>query len=395
LPGEPGEQEAIIIALPFAISWMCVALALAGSVYALAAGIMVRRFARRPAPLANSAPSVTILKPLHGAEPGLHDNLASFCAQDYAGPVQIIFGVQDPADAALAVVRRVMADFPTADICLVVDPSPHGANRKIANLINMAKSIRHDIVVLADSDMRVERDYLARLIGALEQPGIGLVTCLYRGMPAAGLWSRLASMAIDYHFLPSVLFGLSLGIARPCFGSTIALRRDMLTRIGGFEAFADHLADDNAIGEAVRGTGQRVAIPTMVIAHACPTRGPRDLFHQELRWARTIRAIDPLGFLGSVVTHPLPFALLAVGVGHMGVFGALVVGGVIACRLVLQAQVDHLLGLAGTRWRLGPLRDLLSFLVFVASLFGGAVSWRGHRYRVGRSGILIPLKERA
>jgi ceramide glucosyltransferase len=394
LPGGPGDEEAII-ALPLAISWICLALAFAGSVYALTAGILVRRFARRPAPLANGRASVTILKPLHGAEPGLHDNLASFCAQDYPGPVQIIFGVQDPADAAIAVVRRLMADFPSADISMVVDPSPHGANRKIANLINMAKSIRHDIVVLADSDMRVERDYLARVIGALAQPGIGLVTCLYRGVPAAGFWSRLAAMAIDYHFLPSVLLGLSLGIARPCFGSTIALSRDMLTRIGGFEAFADHLADDNAIGEAVRRAGQRVAIPTMVIAHACPTRGPRELFHQELRWARTIRALDPPGFLGSVVTHPLPFALLALGTGHMGVLGAVVVAGVIACRLVLQAQVDHALGLTATRWPLGPLRDLLSFLVFVASWFGGAVSWRGRRYRVGRDGILIPLEERA
>ena len=381
------------------LSWACAVLALAGIAYALAASEAVRRFARRPAERTLSAAGVTILKPLHGAEPGLFDNIASFCRQDYAGPLQIICGVQDPADPAIPVVRALIDAFPAVDIALVVDPSRHGANHKIGNLINMARSIRHGVVVLTDSDMRVGPDYLARVIGALEQPGVGLVTCLYRGAPGPGLLARLAAMAIDYHFLPGVLFGLSLRLARPCFGSTIALNREMLARIGGFEAFADHLADDNAIGEAVRRTGARVVIPTLVIDHACTMRSPGELLHQELRWARTIRAVDPLGFLGSVVTHPLPFALLAVAMGglggDLGLLGPVIVAAALLSRLVLQRQVDHLLGAAEHRWRLGPVRDLLSFLVFVASLFGGAISWRGHRYRVGRGGILIPVEERA
>jgi ceramide glucosyltransferase len=377
------------------LSWACLAVALAGIAYALAAGEAVRRFARRPAQRTLSAAGVTILKPLHGAEPELYDNIASFCRQDYAGPLQIICGVQDPADPAIAVVRALIAAFPAVDIALVVDPSRHGANRKIGNLINMARSIRHDVVVLADSDMHVGPDYLTRVIGALEQPGVGLVTCLYRGAPSPGLLGRLAAMAIDYHFLPSVLFGLSLHMARPCFGSTIALKREMLERIGGFEAFADHLADDNAIGEAVRRAGGQVAIPTLVIDHACAMRSPGELLRQELRWARTIRVVNPLGFLGSAVTHPLPFALLAVAIGDFDALGPMLVAAALISRLVLQGQVDHALGAAEHRWRLGPVRDLLSFLVFVASLFGGAISWRGHRYRVGRDGILIPVEERA
>jgi ceramide glucosyltransferase len=376
------------------LSWACLTFALAGSVYALAAGEVVRRFARRPTEHARGAPGVTILKPLHGAEPELYDNIASFCRQDHGGPLQIICGVQDPADPAIAVVRALIVAFPAVDIELVVDPSPHGANRKIANLINMAKCIRHEVVIIADSDMRVGPDYLDRVIGALEQPGVGLVTCLYRGEPAPGLIGRLAGMGIDYQFLPGVLFGLSLGMARPCFGSTIALRRDMLARIGSFEAFADHLADDNAMGEAVRRTGARVAIPTLVIAHAWAMRSGRELLRQELRWARTIRAIDPLGFLGSAVTYPLPFALLALALGAPLPLSAAALAAALLSRLVLQAQVDHALGAAGHRWRLGPMRDLLSFLVFVASLFGGAISWRGHRYHVGRDGTLIPVEER-
>jgi ceramide glucosyltransferase len=384
----------IFIALLEVLSWACLALALAGCVYALAAGEMVRRFACRPAEHACGTPGVTILKPLHGAEPELYDNIASFCRQDLGGPLQIICGVQDPADPAIAAVRALIAAFPSVDISLVVDPSLHGANRKIANLINMAKSIRHEVVIIADSDMRVGPDYLDRVIGALQQPGIGLVTCLYRGAPVAGLIGRLAGMGIDYQFLPSVLFGLNLGMARPCFGSTIALRRDMLARIGGFEAFADHLADDNAMGEAVRRTGAQVAIPTLVIAHTWAMRSGRELLRQELRWARTIRAVDPLGFLGSVVTYPLPFALLALVLGAPVPLSAAALAVALLSRLVLQAQVDHALGAGEHRWRLGPLRDLLSFLVFVASLFGGAISWRGHRYRVGRDGILIPVEER-
>ena len=156
--------------------WLFAAIAVAGSVYALAAMFLVRRFARGASPKTLFSPAVTILKPLHGAEPLLYENLSSFCRQDYAGPVQIVFGVQDPADPAVAVVRRLIVEFAGADLDLVVDPRAHGANRKIANLINLSQRARHDVLVIADSDMRVLPDYLARVVGALEEPGVGLVT---------------------------------------------------------------------------------------------------------------------------------------------------------------------------------------------------------------------------
>jgi ceramide glucosyltransferase len=376
--------------------WLAIgflALAAAGCAYALIAAAVVRQFAGAAASDAIAFPGVTILKPLHGAEPGLHDKLASFCDQDYPGPVQSLFGVQDASDPAVAVVDRLIAERPGADIQLRVSTHPAGPNPKVAVLIGLQRHIRHDVVVLSDSDVSVERNYLARIIATLARPGVGLVTCLYHGVPVAGPWARLAGMAIDYHFLPNVLVGLALGLARPCFGSTIAMRRETLARIGGFDAFLEHLADDNAIGEAVRAIGMRVAIPRWIVAHACPERSFIELWRHELRWARTLRAVSPSGYAGTVITHPLPFALLGAWLSGLGTLGAASIAAAIACRLVLQRQVDHTLHVSMSRWWLGPARDLLAFAVYVGSFFVDVVSWRGKRYKVRADGTLVPVVE--
>jgi ceramide glucosyltransferase len=372
---------------------ICLVMTMAGGAYALAAAFVIRRFARQSPAAAVVVPGVTILKPLHGIEPCLYDNLVSFCTLTYAGPVQILFGVHDPTDTAIAVVNRLMADLPGRDLELVVRPHAGGPNPKVANLVGMQGRIRHDVVIIADSDIEVAPDYLSRTVAALNLPEVGLVTCLYRGIPRGGLWARLASMAIDYDFLPNVLVGLRLGLARPCFGSTIALRRETLAAIGGFEAFLGHLADDNAMGEAVRAAGMRVEIPPFLVGHSCSEQSAAELLRHELRWARTVRAVSPLGYAGLGVTHPLPFALLAAWLTGFGAFGLGVVAAAIACRLVLQVQVDHTLQVSSKRWWLGPLRDLLSFSVYVASFFVSVVNWRGERYRVRADGTLMPIGE--
>lgn len=364
-----------------------------GCVYALIAAAAMRRFTGEDASDATAFPSITILKPLHGAEPGLHDKLASFCHQDYPGPVQILFGVQDANDPAVAVVDRLIAERPGADLQRLVSTHPAGPNPKVATLIGLQGRIRHDVVVLSDSDVSVQRNYLARTVATLAQPGVGLVTCLYRGTPVPSLWARLASMAIDYDFLPKVLVGLALGLARPCFGSTIAMRRETLERIGGFDAFLEYLADDNAIGEAVRGIGMRVAIPRWIVEHACPERSFMELWSHELRWARTLRAVSPAGYAGMVITHPLPFALLGASLDGLGALGGGSIVAAIACRLVLQLQVDHTLHVSTSRWWLGPARDLLAFVVYVASFFVDVVSWRGQRYKVRADGTLVSVVE--
>lgn len=379
------------------MQWLGVGSAIAavlGCAYALFAARAVRKFGIGPLPVAATFPGVTMLKPLHGDEPFLYENLASFCDQDYHGPLQILFGVQDPTDPAIAVVHRLMAQWPNRAIELVVSPKPQEVNAKVANLIGLQASIRHEIVVIADSDIGVGRNYLSTTLAALDRPQVGLITCLYRGAAQASVWSRLAAMAIDYHFLPSVLVGVQSGMARPCFGSTIALRRETLAAVGGFEAFVHHLADDYALGEAVRTLGLEVRLSPLIVTHACPERSLGELLAHELRWARTVRTMSPWGYAGSVVTHPLPFALLAAGLTGFSQLSALGIGVLamtFASRAVLQLQVDGRLRVKMNRWWFGPLRDLLTFMVYIASFFVGVVDWRGRRYSVRADGTLAPI----
>jgi ceramide glucosyltransferase len=376
-----------------ALSLIALFVTLIGCIYTLLAARAVTRFSQREHASAIVYPAVSILKPLRGAEPGLYDALASFCAQDYPAPVQILFGTARAEDPCVPIVRKLIAAFPKCDLQLVVDPSTHGVNGKVSNLVNLAQRASHDLLIVSDSDIEVERDHLREVLDAFGDPEVGAATCLYRGSPRAGIWSQLAAMAIDYQFLPGVVVAVSLDIAHPCLGSTIALTRDTLEQIGGFGAFADHLADDYAIGAAVRKLRLKIAIARPLVLHLCSEGSDTALLRHELRWARTIRAIDPQGFAGSVVTHPLAFALLAAIFSGFALSGWIALSAAMACRFILQAAVDRALpGTAHSRW-LMPARDLLSFAVFVASFFVAVVSWRGQRFRVHPDGTLSALNE--
>ncbi|MEH3119869.1 MAG: bacteriohopanetetrol glucosamine biosynthesis glycosyltransferase HpnI [Methylorubrum populi] len=380
--------------LPAWIAPLLLLMALAGCLYAgLAAWLTGRFAARSQATLAPDMPrpGVTILKPLCGLEPDLYGNLESFCRQDYAGSVQIVFGVQNAADPAIAVVQRLRAAHPHRRLDLVVDASQHGSNRKVSNLVNMSERIAHEVVVLADSDMSVKPDYLERVVAALSQPGVTGVTCLYHGEPGdRGMFAQLAALAIDVQFVPNVILGTTFDLARPCFGSTIAMTAASLARIGGFRAFKDDLADDYAIGEALRAEGGTVAIPALTIGHACVDTELSGLWRHELRWNRTIRNVDPKGYAGSVVTHAFPLALLAALMPGAG-SGALAVAALaLACRILLCLRIERAFGLRPHAYWLLPIRDMLSFINFTWSFVSGAVTWKGHDYRVVADGTLIP-----
>lgn len=373
--------------------FICDAGALFGIFYMVSAGILVRRFFARAPAEPDSFPPVTVIKPLRGNERMLLENLSSFCQQDYPCAVQFLFGVQDPDDPALEVLNQLRLLHPRAHITVVSDSRLYGPNRKISNILNMLPLAQHDVLVFADSDVGVDPAYLRHVVGELQKPRVGLVTCLYRGQPDPGFWPRLSAMATNYHFVPGVVTGLALGLARPCFGQTIATRRATVEKIGGFLQFAHHLAEDHAIGKAVREAGEKVAIPPLVVTHACVETDATKLIAHELRWSRTIRTIDPVGHLGSVLTYPLIFAALAVLDSSGSAWSLALVLAAVLARLLLKWQIDRAMRQPCRHAWMLPLWDVFSFCIFVVSFFSRRVVWRGFSFEVSGSGLLHPVKK--
>ncbi len=366
------------------VGWILLALSLIGTLYMLAAAATLRRFFARAVTPARRSESVTILKPLHGAEPHLAENLGSFLDQDHDGPIQLLCGVQSPDDPAIAAVEALKLRFPRAPIDLIVDPTLHGANGKVANLINLESHIAHDIVVLSDSDMVARPDYLAGLLAALDRPGTGAVTVAYVGRGDAGFWSRVAAAGLSWQFLPGAVFGVAYGLARPCMGSTIAVRRSTLTAIGGFRAFADVLADDYAIGEAIAAHGLEVTMPPMLVTHASTERNLGEVWRHELRWGATVRDVVPAAYAMGGIGMPLPLALLAIPFQPLP--GIAMAGMSLLARLIVALAVDARTGARTAPYWLLPLRDCLTFAVFVASLTVRSVDWRGATLRIEKHG---------
>ena len=370
------------------LSDVCLAGAFMGCLLMLFEAALVLAFrGEKTADSAAAKPPVTILKPLHGSEPGLEARLAAFCEQDYDGRVQILCGVHDAAAPSIDAVRATQRQHPDASIDLQIDQRLHGTNRKLSNLINMMPRVRHDTIVLSDSDIVVRPDYLRNVTALLASPRTGAVTCLYHGIGDAGLWSRLSAMAINSNFLPQAITAITLKLSKPCFGATIAIERSTLERIGGFGNFADDLADDYAIGMAVRATGDEVATAPFLVGHCCFESSLRQFVRHQIRVGRTIKSIDPIGYAGSIITHPWPLALLGMLSGSTA--AALVAVAALAARVALCRCVDRRFGLPHENPWLIPLHDMIAFGVYVASFFGATVYWRGAEYRVAADGTLI------
>ena len=377
------------------LAWLLIAGSAVGCVYLLYACNAVTKFVRRPMPRSVLQPAVTILKPLRGEDPALAENLRSFLRQDYPAP-QLVCGVADSGDPAAVVVRQLISEFPAADIALVIDATQHGANLKVANLCNMLPAAKHDLLVLADSDMRVGPNYLATITAPLvADNAVGLVTCLYRASSAGGLWSDLASLHINHGFLPQALVGEALGQGAGCFGATLALGRATLAATGGFEVLADTLDDDHALGRAVRRLGKQVALSPYLVDDILAEDSFLGLFRHELRWARTIRLVAAAGYAGSVVTYPVPLALLALCLAAAPGAAAAMLVLALVVRAISGRRIDRALRLKAAPLWLLPVRDLLSFGVFIASFLGRSVAWRDRRFRIGSEGQLIIVPEKS
>ena len=372
-------------------SWLFIASAILGSLYQLLAAYAVRRFAAQPRSKPQTKPPVTLLKPLCGDEAGLYQNLRSFCELDYPD-LQIVCGVREPDDPAIAVVQKLQADMPHVDLVLVSNPVLHGANYKVSNLINMMTAAKHDMLVMSDSDMLVDGGYLDAVVGALQRPGAGLATCLYIGRPTAGLWSAIGAAGINYWVLPSATVSKLLGGKNGCYGATIAIRRPTLERVGGFAALKDQLADDYALGALVEGGGEEVVVAPYFPTTIVDEPNFQALFRHELRWARTIRNTAPSGYAGSAITYPVPLALigailgLVAGLPWQMLIAILVLAAV--CRFALVAGVLGVLPAPRPRWWLFLPRDVLSLVILVLAFCGRSVSWRNSAFRVDSVGAL-------
>jgi ceramide glucosyltransferase len=386
-----------VVGIAEAASGLLALAAVAGTGYQLAAAHLLARFvARQPAPPVTTPP-VTLLKPLCGAEPGLEACLRSFCDQPYPH-LQIVFGVHDEADGALPVVRQLQAEYKDLDITVVVGQGrPEGGNPKVANLLDMMPAARHDVLVLSDSDMKVSPDYLSAIVATLEQPGVGIATCLYVGHAGEGTWSRLGAMGINHGFLPSVMVAEAIGRTDGCFGATIALTRSMLEAIGGFELLREQLADDYLLGEAVRERGQSIGLIPNLPRSMVHEPGFGSMFDHEVRWGRTLASIDRVGYVASMVTLTVPLAVISVAISACAAAGGAVALGALALALAgrwwaVRSQ-ERSLGLDGGTPLLILVRDLLSFAVQIVALSGRTVQWRGRQFRIGRRGNLVPFGE--
>lgn len=336
---------------------------------------------------------ITILKPLKGLDIGLYENLASLCRQDYR-PLQIICGVADESDPAATVVRRLQRDFPHVDLALVADDRIYGANYKVSNLINLYRAAKHDLIVVADSDIRVGPSYLDTLNQAVREPGVGLATCLYRAVNRGPIPSLVESLFINTDFTPLVMVARKVEKSTYAFGATIAIRREILEEIGGFQPLVDTLADDYQLGYRVAERGYKLALVDEVVDTVLAIRTWERLFDHQLRWARTYRICRPGGYFASIVTHGTLWALLNAVYHSFSPTACLVSACVLAVRYASAMTISWRHLETDTSWLAMlalPLKDLLFDVVWLLAFAGDTVVWGGNRFRVDRDGTMRVL----
>jgi ceramide glucosyltransferase len=358
------------------------------SILAFGAALSPPRSARR-AP--ENLPKATVLKPLCGSEPETYACLRSFCDQQYP-EFQIIFGVAAADDPVLAVVQRLQREFPQRDLRILIDRRLHGSSRKVSNLINMMSQASHDYLVIADSDVCVGDRYLAKVVAPLLDSGVGIVTCAYRGVPRRGFWSLMGSLFINEWFTPSVYVAAKGGSRSFAFGATIALTREVLSRIGGFGAIANHLADDYRLGELTRRLGLKTVLSDVEVDVVVAERSIGSLVEHELRWLRTIRAIRPLAYSFCFITFAIPVALIGALLSRGDSIALILLAIAAAARVLLhlKRRQSHA---SAAQIALIPARDCLSLVLWAWSFTNRRVKWRNEHYRVSRDGSALPLGE--
>jgi len=370
------------------------------SALSLASFLSDRRKKLSQAPLPESQlPPLSILKPLKGVDPEIWESFCSHCEQEYPEfqiQIQMIFGVSDPADPAIEVVRKLQSKYPNREIELIVCDRVLGPNIKVSNLVQMLPAARHELLLVNDSDIRVPPDYLRKVITPLADASVGLVTCLYRAVASPTLGSRLEALGISTDFVPGVLSarflekGLHFGL-----GSTLEFRRRDLQAIGGFEALLDYLADDYELGRRIAATGKRVELSATTVTTFLPAYTLRQFFRHQLRWSRTIRDARRWGYAGLLFTFGLPWALVTLLVAQGAAWAWALFALTFAARLAVgfaAAEVVLHDRQALSNIFLLPLRDLIAPLIWAAGFLGNRIHWRGDVFDLkdGRLTIVKP-----
>ena len=377
-----------MVATPLAA--VCLALALVSTVYWVYTVACLVRFRRRPSPRPGMLPAVTVLKPLCGAHSDLYESLRSLCEQDYP-TVQVLFGVRDAADPAVEIVHRLIDEYRDRHLKLVINERETSVNPKVSNLVNLYASAEHDVLVIADSDIKVGRDYLRTVVAPLADPRVTLVTCLYRAGGTGRGWGAFARLFIDDWFFPAALVSASGSTMRHAFGATLAFRRHTLEAIGGFKALGSYLADDYMLGERIADRGGRVLVSPYIVETRVVERSFAALFFHELRWSRTMRAVRPVGYFLAAVTYGFVWSALALVATGAAWPAVAVAASHAVVRLVVHDAARRALSSRTQAWsdvwRL-PVRDALSMVLWAAAFTGRTVRWGPHRFVVDLFGKL-------
>ncbi len=374
-----------------ALAAILVLVVLAGAlIYSVLVVAAARSYlAVRPAPLAHAVP-ISILKPLHGLDEGLAENLRSYFRQDYPD-FEILFAVRAVDDPAVAVVEKLQREFPGVPARLIVTGEPPYPNAKVYSLSRMMKEARHDLLVMSDSDTRARPQLLTTVGAEFEDPRLGVATCPYRAIPGRSLWSTLEAIGMNTEFLAGLLAARLVEGVKFAVGPCVAARRETLRAIGGFDRLKDYVStEDFVMGALAAQRGYRVILSSFVIEHRIGAQRLRPNLEHRLRWARTTRRSRPAGYIGQLFTHPLPLALLLVAL--QPAWWPLLVATAVLRACAVWATAGWVLHdpLTARRWWLVPVQDLASFAMWLAGFFGRTITWRGRRYRLLKDGRCEP-----
>jgi ceramide glucosyltransferase len=339
-----------------------------------------------PARTDSFAPPVSILKPVRGVDPGAYENFASYCRLDYP-EYELVFAMADPHDPVIPVIAKLQTDFPGRVIRFVTDVPRVGENNKVNSLSRLVKEARYDLLVMTDSDVRVEPDYLREVVAPFADRRVGAVTSFYRCAGGGTLAADLDMLGMCMDSVPSALVARRLeGKVQFAFGWTMATTKERLAEIGGWEAMANHHSDDFELGNRIAAKGHRVELMRKPVSMVFPQERFGEFLRHELRWAIGLRNVRPAGYAGMIFTHGLPWALLAAIVAAAAGWTSLALMYLVAY-LVLRLGLAYSAGVWGLRDH-----NIVSTVVWFAGFFTNKIQWRGLEYRV-RNRLLEPVPD--